>query len=118
MQSQQDVSSSKQDPEERHRPRRGDPKLKSERVQWHLQLPERYQQEFHEATGRNLSVGEVITVSVDVTNLARALTTSVPPSGGSMGGSGAIVEAGQAFGTPDHNHQPSTSRKEEDHGTS
>jgi len=115
MQSQQDVSSSKQDPEGRHRPRRGDQKLKSERVQWHMQLPEREQLRFHEATGGNLLVGEVITVSIDVTNLARALTTSALPSGGSMGGSGAIVEAGLAAGTPDHNHQPSTQGKEVDH---
>jgi hypothetical protein len=90
-------------------------KLKSERVQLELQLPERVQRKFREATGGRYSVGEVVTMGFDVTDLTGPLTSSEPSSGGSMGGSGAIVEAGLAMGTPDPIHQPSTQGKEADH---
>ena len=90
-------------------------KLKSERVQLDLQLPERVQRKFREATGGKYSVGEVVTVGLDLTENAGPPRSPKPPAGGPKGGSGAIVEAGLAVGTPDQNHQPSTSRKEEDH---
>jgi len=119
VKSKQVVSSKDQTPEGVRPSPGAEPKLKSERVQLDLQLTERVQRKFREATGGRYSVGEVVTVGLDLTKNARPPRSSKPipqeAGGGSKGGSGAIVEAGLAVGTPDHNHQPSTSRKEEDH---
>lgn len=125
MQPQQEAEFHQQEPGEGRLTPRGGQKLKSERVQWHLQLPEREMRRFQQGSGGRMALGEVITVSFDVTTLdpvLPALSKGEPFAAdavkGSMGGSGAIeasVEAGRATGTPDHNVQPSTQRKEEDH---
>jgi hypothetical protein len=113
MQSQQEAPSFNLTPEGALPLPGAESKLKSERVQLELQLTERVQRKFREATGGKYSVGEVVTMGFDVTDLSGPLTSSEPSSGGSMGGSGAIVEAGLAAGTPDHNVQPSTLLKGE-----
>ncbi len=115
MKSKQVVPSLNLAPGGAHPSPRADRKLKSERVQLDLQLPARVQRMVREATGGKYSVGEVVTVGLDLTPHPESPALPKSSSGGSMGGSGAIVEAGPAPGTPGHNPQPSTSRKEEDH---
>jgi hypothetical protein len=84
--------------------------LKSERVQLRLQLPERERRRVQEACGGRVTVSEEVVVSFEL----RAVPVCLK---GGNGIAADLVEAGSAFGTPSHTVQPSTLRKEEDHGT-
>lgn len=113
MKAKQVAASRNQTPEETHLSPGADRKLKSERVQLDLQLPDRLQRKFREATGGRYSVGEVVTVGLDLTEHAKPPRASKPSAGGSKRRGGVIVEAGSAAGTPGQNHQPSTLKKGE-----
>jgi hypothetical protein len=78
-------------------------KLKSERVQLQLQVPAKEQRKVQATSGGRYAVGRDVILSFELIT-----QEAVAPPG--------IVEAGPASGTPGHNHQPSTERKEVDHG--
>ena len=79
--------------------------LKSERVQLHAQLPERARRLVQAICGGLVTVGEEVVVSFELT-LASGVEEDATAD---------LVAAGPALGTPDHNVNASTLRKEADH---
>jgi hypothetical protein len=70
-----------------------------------MQLTERVKRKLQDVFGGQFGVGDVVTMSFELTKPG-----GVAPPG--------IVEAGSASGTPGQNRQPSTERKEADHARS